>query len=823
MLLAQHGDVERKVLEEVERVVGDGPLTYEKLGKLDYCTCVINESLRMFPPAQANRKDATEDTMLGPYKIKKGTAAICSLWGLSHNPQHWPDPWKFDPDRWLPENAKNRSPYASIPFSAGHRGCLGRQLSVMEQRSILVHAVRRYHMRLHSRSKPTFTTPLFLKPHNIFLSLEKRASAPEHFVAPAAVAKPTAAATRGGVEAASVASAGSGGVVAAASAAGMGGSIDKASIPPNTRVVVLYGSNMGTCQSFAGELAQHAKQIGMGCDLLSLDGFLEKKEVARGAAAVFIISSTYNGTPPDNAGKFMRFLEQEPQEVEKVFGGVPVSVFGCGNTQWARTFQFVPKQIDKALGTAKATRLTDFAFGDADSTLEEDFETWKFALWEGLSKVLGVSGVGVRPVQGAAGLVPAYTIVPCATEGPNPAVLDFVEVASKWSVENGLFLSKVLENRELQGPGSDRSTHHVELQLVPGMQYQAGDHLAVLGGNPPALVAQAAALVGVAEEELFTVQKSSPEGASSSIIPEDTPLNAQLVLTWCVELQHTVPRAQLAILADKATCPPEKKALEAMATAYDTDVLKPKRTLLELLDAHRSVQLTLAELLTLLPPLRPRYYSISSSPRVAAGRVSVTVGVVKGTTPTGRLHVGVASNFLAGRTAGQPVRCFVKDTKSNFRLPPDGATPIILIGPGTGVAPLRGFLHDREASGAAGPAMLFFGCRNDDDYIYKEEMEGFLARGVLQGLEVAFSRKYPGQRVYVQDLLAAQAHKLFQMLQAGGHIYVCGDAKHMAPDVREAFAKILAGGQKVTIEQGRSLVEGMLAEKRYLEDVWASG
>jgi len=699
----------------------------------------------------------------------------------------------------------------------------------MEQRSVLARTIQRYHLRLHSRSKPSFTTPLFLKPHNVFLSLERRRPSSS---CPMSSTRSVSALSGGSLSSlASPPFSPAAAAAAVASGAGKGGMVDAAAIPPNTRVVALYGSNMGTCETFAGELAQHAVKIGMAADLMSLDAFLDKKEVAKGAAAVIVISSTYNGTPPDNAGKFIKFLEQ-PAAVAKVFADVPFSVFGCGNTQWARTYQAIPRAIDKALAAAQGKRLTaEFACGDADSTLDEVFETWKFALWEGLSKSLGISRARVQPVSGAAGLVPAYvvTLLPGkeGKEGRREEKVEmadaFGDVASKWAVQNGLFVGKVLENKELQAAGSERSTHHVEIQLAPGQRYTAGDHLAVQGANPPEVVARAAAVLGMGLDDMLHVNKASPEGASSSIIPFGADLSVKLILTWCVELQHTVPRAQLAILADRATCPPEKKALEAMIAAHDTEIVKTKRTLVELLDTHRSAKLTLAELCTLLPPLRPRYYSISSSPLIDAEKASVTVGIVKGSTPTGRVHLGVASNFLAGRKAGQEVRVFVKDTKSNFRLPPDGATPIILIGPGTGVAPLRGFLYDREASKATGPAVLFFGCRNDDDFIYREEMEGLKARGVLVHLDVAFSRKVPGQRVYVQHLLEGKAEMLFQMIEAGGHVYVCGDAKHMAPDVRAAFAKILAEGKGLPLAQGPGLVEKLAAEKRYLEDVWASG
>jgi cytochrome P450 / NADPH-cytochrome P450 reductase len=180
---------------------------------------------------------------------------------------------------------------------------------------------------------------------------------------------------------------------------------------------------------------------------------------------------------------------------------------------------------------------------------------------------------------------------------------------------------------------------------------------------------------------------------------------------------------------------------------------------------------------------------------------------------TGRKHLGVCSNFLAKRKAGEPCRVFIKDTKSTFRLPQDGSTPVILVGPGTGLAPLRGFLQDREASKATGAAMLFFGCRNSHDYIYREELEAFKERGVLTELLVAFSRPKDGSpKVYVQHLIAANAERVGSLLREGAHVYVCGDAKAMAPDVRAAINAILGEGG----------VDKMVAAQRYHEDVWAS-
>jgi len=254
-------------------------------------------------------------------------------------------------------------------------------------------------------------------------------------------------------------------------------------------------------------------------------------------------------------------------------------------------------------------------------------------------------------------------------------------------------------------------------------------------------------------------------------------------------------------------------------------------TVIELLAQFGSITLSLAELLAAIPPLKPRYYSISSSPRATSGHVSITVGVVRGTSPTGRLHKGVCSNFLAGRAVGDRVLVSVKDAGALFRLPPQlpdaPPVPVIMVGPGTGLAPMMGFLQEIDALRTAGhwqaEALLFFGCRTEAEVLYKSKLEGFLASGTLTALHVAMSRIAGHDKRYVQNDILDNAAHVWRLLASGAHIYVCGDASRMAPDVKKTFKKVcvVAGGLEESAAS--DFIDGLvsLSGGRYHEDVWA--
>ena len=314
----------------------------------------------------------------------------------------------------------------------------------------------------------------------------------------------------------------------------------------------------------------------------------------------------------------------------------------------------------------------------------------------------------------------------------------------------------------------------------------------------------------------------------------DETISVYRLLGDYVELQDVATRSQIQTLVEHTECPwtrPRLAALagddEASTARYKAEVMATRKSLVDLLEEYPACALPFHVYLEMLAPLAPRYYSISSSPLRDERHLSITVGVVDAPARSGRgTYRGVCSNYLCQQEDATVIYAFVKDTKSAFRLPEDAATPIIMIGPGTGLAPFRGFLQERawlKSQGTpVGRSMLFFGCRHpEQDFLYADELAA-LARDGVTDLKVAFSRRPGEKKMYVQDLLLEERDAVWQMIESGAVVYVCGDASRMAPDVRRAFAAIHAqktGGSEAAADRW---LDELTAENRYLVDVWAA-
>jgi cytochrome P450/NADPH-cytochrome P450 reductase len=276
-------------------------------------------------------------------------------------------------------------------------------------------------------------------------------------------------------------------------------------------------------------------------------------------------------------------------------------------------------------------------------------------------------------------------------------------------------------------------------------------------------------------------------------------------------------------------CPPEKARLNALMdeAAFRAEVLAKRLAVIDLLEQAPACTLPFGAFLEMMPPIAPRYYSISSSPLADSSRLSLTVAVVDSAARSGhgRYH-GVCSNYLAGLPDGAIVRAYVRDNGSGFRLPADPTIPLIMIGPGTGLAPFRSFLQERAALKAQGkklgPSMLFFGCRRpDQDQIYADELQLFADEGVT-ALACAFSRQQPDHKFYVQDSLREHQDAVWKLIEAGAIIYICGDARAMAPAQRVALAEICQAKTGASAEAAENWLQQMTSERRYLTDVWSA-
>ena len=265
---------------------------------------------------------------------------------------------------------------------------------------------------------------------------------------------------------------------------------------------------------------------------------------------------------------------------------------------------------------------------------------------------------------------------------------------------------------------------------------------------------------------------------------------------------------------------------DAAATElYRSEILGKRKSVFDLLEEHPACELPFHAYLEMLSLLAPRYYSISSSPSGDPSRCSVTVAVVAGSASSGRgIYKGICSNYLAGRRAGETIHATVRETRAGFRLPDDASVPIIMIGPGTGLAPFRGFLQERAARKAngvrLGPAMLFFGCRHpEQDYLYADELKAFAAYGITE-LHTAFSRA-EGPKTYVQHLVAAQKEQVWGLIARGAVVYVCGDGGKMEPDVKATLVGIYRDRAGADAAAGQRWIDDLGAKNRYVLDVWA--
>ena len=486
-------------------------------------------------------------------------------------------------------------------------------------------------------------------------------------------------------------------------------------------------------------------------------------------------------------------------------------MFGCGNSEWAATYQSVPRYIDGCIAALGGERIVARGEGNAREDPDSHYEAWFAALRPAAARAFSLGESLDRETR----VEPLYRVETLAPQVSNAA-----------AAATGGQALRVLENRELL-TGTERSTRHIEIALPDGVSYRAGDHLAVAPRNDAALVAEVAARFGLAPDS--TIRLEATPGRRP-LLPVGAPVSVARLLTDFVELQQVATRKQIEALAEHMRCPVTRPKLQALMgdDAYRAEVLAKRLSVFHLARSHPACELPFSVYLEMLPLLQPRYYSISSSPLADPGRVSISVGVMRGPARSGLGEFrGVASNHLAARAEGDNIHVAVRETKAGFRLPENPATPLVMVGPGAGLAPLRGFLRERAAlrsKGAAlGPAMLFFGCRRaDEDFLYAQELQGYAAEGLVD-LHVAFSRDFQRPKTYVQDLIRREGDALWRLLEAGAVVFVCGDGARMEPDVKRALTALHGAKTGAPASNSEAWMARLGESGRFALDVWSGG
>jgi cytochrome P450/NADPH-cytochrome P450 reductase len=777
-----------RAYEEVDRVFGTDPSvkpSVKTVNALTYVQAILKETLRLWPTAPAFALRPYQDEIVGgKYLLKARSQIILLLPMLHRDPAVWGERAElFDPENFSREAEAARPANAYKPFGNGQRACIGRQFALQEATLVLGMILQRFRLIDHGRYKLKVKESLTLKPVGLKIKVRPRVHAAK---APAAEVAHR-----------------NGSVAHAEPVAPVAPALPKHGTP----LLVLFGSNLGTTEDIARQVAENGVAQGYEVSLGALDDYVGRLPTS---GVVAIVTASYNGAPPDNAAAFYRWLADDVPAGG--LAGVKYAVFGAGNRNWASTYQSVPRTIDERLAACGATRLLERGEGDAGDDLDGFFQTWKSDLWPALATSLGIAfeagfALPDRPLYD-------FELVPAPP--PNPL-----------AASHGAATMRVAANRELR-TGGTRSTRHIEIEMPTGTTYRAGDHLGVIPSNSESLVERVLRHFGF--EAGAHIRLRSTGGARIASLPVDATLSVRRLLMHYVELQHVATRKQIATLAEHTRCPNTKPELLRLAAdddgeAYKTEVKAASRSVLDLLERFPACEPPFTTYLEMLPLMSPRYYSISSSP-LASERCSITVGVVRQPAYSGvGTFEGVASTHLANRAPGSRLNAFVKSSKSGFSLPQDSKRPILMIGPGTGLAPFRGFLQERAALRAGGrelgPAALFFGCRRaDEDYLYREELERFASDGVVE-LHVAFSREGP-RKTYVQDLIAERASDVWALLERDAVVYVCGDGSRMEPQVRDTLAALYRTQTGMDESAASAWLAALAANGRYVLDVWAA-
>ena len=536
------------------------------------------------------------------------------------------------------------------------------------------------------------------------------------------------------------------------------------------KLTVLYGTESGNSEALADRTVKAAKKRGLQAVMKNM-AEISTQDLTKSSNLLVIVSTWGDGEPPETAVPFYK----EFMTADLPLADLRFSVCALGDTAYEKFCQ-IGKDFDSRLEKLGASRISERK--DCDLDYEDSYSEW-------LDHALGA-------------------IAAEAMESSVELVSDFVTPAIEYGKKNP-FPAEMIDSVLLNGEGTSKETLHVEFSLAgSGLAYEPGDSLAIVPVNAPDVikaVLQAAKLTGNEEIDVKNVGKKLLADA----LREDFEITA-------------LSRAVLTKLADASQSPSLRELLADDAK----EQLKEYNDGREIVDALTDFApngLAANVLTGILRKLPVRLYSIASSPLAHADEVHLTVAAVR-YRAHGRDRKGVCSTYLADLVkSGDHVQMFVQPNK-NFRLPADGSTPVIMVGPGTGVAPFRAFVEHRAAMGNSGRNWLFFGDQHYTyDFLYQLEWQDHLKNGSLTRLDLAFSRDQP-EKIYVQDRMIQKAAEIYQWLEEGAYFYVCGDGNRMAHDVHEALISVVEFQAGITREASEIYVENLKKTKRYQRDVY---
>jgi len=629
---------------------------------------------------------------------------------------------------------------------------------------------------------------------------------------------------------------------------------------PGGKLFVFFGSQTGTSEGFARITMEEGRERGFDAEVVDLEDF-DPETMKEPKLAIFLMATYGEGEPTDNAHKLHNWMkpaaEAEGGQVAEDgdLKDVKFCVFGLGNKQYEQ-YNRMGKSTNASLERLGAERVADYGEGDDDGNLEEDFNLWREKMWEQLvERFIGTSGGGVVKDSAPKKVTLQYRVkelssaeVARATKSGPVYRHNQIAASTKHFFEPHSALALVQVNRELRNTTSSvaqdltkkggkhalevGSTRHIEVDLSgTGLAYETADNLAILPENNGATVEAFARVMGYDLQQQFTVEPTADGDEKKFKYHFPVPCTVKQALTQYVDLCGLPRQSNVAQLLPYVTDSKQKKWLEGLlakdsvaSSRFKKEINGNGRSLFDLLTSElKGCKIPFEDMLHILPAMQPRYYTISSSSSVHPSTVHITLSVTEFALPSGRVFKGLTSGYFQNISAGCKVRAFVR--ASSFRLPKKNNVPIVMIGPGTGIAPMRALIQERRhrtVQGAAvGKDTLFFGCKYSDlDFIYKEELLDAHASGLT--LHTAFSREQK-EKIYVQHLLedSANAAAFLADVDAGGYVFVCG-ATAMGADVHDTFLKLLQTHKGLGKESAAAFVSDLQKKGRYVQELWSA-
>lgn len=741
----------RKAQEEVGRVVGKNPVKFEHISKLPYIDAVLRETLRLTPTAPGfflkPRPDLKEPAVIcgGKYLIPNDAVMVCVSAEIHRDPAVWgEDAEKFNPEHFYGENWNKLPPNTFKAFGTGVRSCIGRGFAWQEAILALAMVLQNFDLRLADPSYEMIVKrALSIKPDNLYIKASLRKGLDPVYLEKRLFSGPIPDADDDIYRVITNQPSGS--------------------MKP---FHIFFGGNSGTCESLAQTLAGSCKKHGYLPSVKSLD---EAAQNLPTKEPVVIITASYEGLPPDNAGHFVEWLKTTKDKL----GDVDFCVFGVGHHDWASTYQRIPRLVHDLLIDHGAEAIPGMDRAECDvalGTIFDEFDAWQKLLWQSITGNYRLD-----------------------------AEIDEYDMEISTSARAGhlnhiVHEAIVLENKALTPPNSVPEKRHMSIRLPTNMDYKAGDYLAVLPVNPHKTVHRVLRRFGLPWDAEIILKEGS-----HTTIPVGQPLSVTHVLSTYVELTQPATKKAIFAIQKFANTEAERETIDEAAHRC------PVPSVLEILEAAPMINVPFSTYLAMLQTMRIRQYSISSSPLTDPSVASITYSILKESLDSGdegAVRLGVATNYLASLSASSKIQISIKKSHAAFHLPTDDRNiPVIMIGAGTGIAPFLGFIAERAAKIQASKekatnvqlaeAVLFYGCRNpDEDLLYKTQIAEWESIGAVK-LYPAFSRaseKSEGCK-YAQDRLWHERDTVSRLFISGARCYICG-SRRLGQGVEEVGKRI---------------------------------